>query len=123
MDEWSRLEGLTTGEFLPYVNKDAVSILVLEDETEIMAAMMVMKVTHLEGFYVSPKLTKNGGSLRGALRTLWAETFAIAKSWGSRWAMAAARTDQMRAVLKLAERDGTKMVNMRVDIYFLSLEG
>lgn len=92
VEEYPRLEkqGPLALPFIP----GQTDIVVVEDEKEIVARMMVMRMTHLEGVWIDPA-HRNAGVVNALLR----ESVRVASAWPDKWVLAGAADDTMRDIL------------------------
>lgn len=70
-EEWSRLTGTELERVATEIdNRDGVSVIVVEDEGEIIGCWALMTVAHVEGLWIAPAHRRKGG---GVFRKLWRE--------------------------------------------------
>jgi hypothetical protein len=96
--EWDKLAQFNLPPTLPYADPGAVDIVVVEDGDKIVASLVVMKVSHIEGLWVDPAVKGNAGVMRALLRL----TGAVARRRGESWVMGGASKDspKMRSFMK-----------------------
>jgi hypothetical protein len=68
--EWSRLVGTELETIWPSVNPETATVLVVEDEGQIVGTWMVMTVVHAEGVWIAPSHRGRGSVARRLLRGL-----------------------------------------------------
>ena len=66
-EEWSKIEDLELSQLLRSCAPENAAVIVVEDDGEIIGAMGVLQITHLEGVWVKPERRK-GVVLRPLLR-------------------------------------------------------
>lgn len=111
--QWDRLKDADLPLLLPFLNLDDVRVVAVEDDAgEIIASMAVLRLTHYEGAWVSPK---HG---LGATRALLKKAEECAERWANGWVMAGAADDRMRSILG---RMGAAKIPL--DTYMLNLGG
>lgn len=88
-----------------------VEVVVVEDGDAIVARMLVMRLTHLEGVWIKPGFENSANRL---LR----HTVQSARKWNDRWVVAGANDNTMRDIM---ERMGGK--RLPGDYYALGLGG
>jgi hypothetical protein len=87
VEEWSRLDGTDLSALLPYVEPQNVAVVVVEDDAgAIVASVSAIRVTHLEGLWISPEARGNAGVFRALIRL----AFAIPEARGESWAFGGA---------------------------------
>lgn len=83
----------------PYAPPGDMAVVVVEDdEGRVVASMWVLKVTLFENLHIDPAYRKNAGVMRALLRQAWA----IPRTRGEGWALAAREEDneEMRGYLE-----------------------
>lgn len=103
-EEWHRLDQEAQDLFRS-LNPEDVAVVVVEDGGAIVARLGVMRIPHLEGFWMAPEKAGNAGVTRALLRA----AFAQAASWAKGWAYANATED---ATMKTLERLGGTWIPM-----------
>jgi hypothetical protein len=71
-----------------------VQVVVVEDGGEIVGTVAVLRMTHLEGLWVSPERRGNPGLVRHLLRT------ALEAAKPAEWIVAGVPGDEMRGILR-----------------------
>lgn len=92
--EYHKIEQTNIPQLTPYVRPEDYRVLVLEDQGEIVASMMVLRATLWEGAWIAPKHRGNAGVMRRLLRSA-AE---IAEKW-SDWVFAGAADSHVLGLL------------------------
>lgn len=88
--EWHRLDAQSEA-FCASVNPSDVAPVVVEDEGEIVARMLVVRVPHLEGFWIAPEKAGNAGVTRALLRAATVK----AREWAPYWIHVNAESEAM----------------------------
>ena len=113
-EEWVRIKDTELSMLLPYVPKEHVAIVVVEDDAgEIVARWCVFQATHFEGIWIDPRYRGNAGVIRPLLRY----AFALPVVRGERWAFSGAETNGDgvdRVVDHLLRRLGGRPVPMQL---------
>jgi len=91
--EWAQLNN---SELMRYVNPDNVSVIIVEKEGEILASVMVLKVTHFEQLWIKPEERGNAGVFRALIR----QAYASARANGERFVLADAADDRMDSICR-----------------------
>lgn len=94
-EEWDRIKQ-TPVMLFPYTDPSKMDVVVVEDEGEIVACMMVLKATHLEGLWVAPERRKKAGVVRALMR----QVVALLNVRGEKWVFGGAEHDQMRGFIQ-----------------------
>ena len=79
-EEWHRL-GEERAAFYSSVNPEDVRVLVVEEGGDIVATMAVMRMTHLECFWMAPDKAGNAGVTRALLRGAFEAASGFAPHW------------------------------------------
>ena len=111
-NEWDRLSETGNPTVCSLADPGSLRYVVVEDEGRILAAMAVLRVTHLENVWVS----KDAGA--GVRRLLVKTAIETARDWTSSWAMASIGDDTIGGYVK---RLGGRAVP--VDTYIIPLGG
>lgn len=99
-EEWGRLPDEIVA-FLGTMNADDASVVVVEEGREIVARMVVMRVPHLESFWMAPDKLGNAGITRALLRGAVTQ----AREWAPNWIYANADNEEtMRTLGRLGGR-------------------
>lgn len=70
-EEWSSLAGTELERVATEVmNRDGVSVIVVEDEGEIIGCWALMTVAHVEGLWIAPTHRRRGGVFRKLWRAM-----------------------------------------------------
>jgi hypothetical protein len=112
-EEWVKFEDPKLPPLFSAMLPKEVSVIVVEDEEKIIARMLVMRITHLEGVWIDPEY-KNAGVTGALLR----QTAAVVNSHGDVWAMAGSADSVMTDIL---ERMGG--VQISADFFALGIGG
>ena len=111
-EEWDRLNRIHLPPTLPFVNPNNIAIAVVENQGDIVACLSALRVTHLEGLWISPWCRGNAGVARSLLRY----AIAIPRAREERWAFGLVEDERMRGFL---ERIGGQ--RLPLDLYALGL--
>lgn len=79
-EEWHRL-GDQRAAFYSSVNPEDVRVLVVEEGEEIVATMAVLRIPHLECFWMAPDKAGNAGVTRALLRAAFREARDYSPNW------------------------------------------
>ena len=79
-EEWGRL-GEERAAFYASVHPEDVRVIVVEEAGEIVATMAVMRMTHLECFWMAPYKAGNAGITRALLRGAFEAASEFAPNW------------------------------------------
>ena len=113
--EWDRLCDTDLPAALVYVRPEDAKVMVVERDGRIVGAWAALRVTHLEGVWIAPEYRKRA-SVAGRLLRAGLEA---ARSFGSRWAMTGAQTEDVAALI----RTHLGGVRIPMDTYVIPLEG
>ena len=91
-NEWDKINAPDLPDLLRFCNPKDVAVVVVEKDGEIVASVMVMKVTHFEGLWIKPEERGNAGVLRSLLR----QAYAIPLSRAEHWAFGGAEKSDAR---------------------------
>jgi hypothetical protein len=105
--EWSRVSGGDLPEIMKRVLPRDMEVIVIEDGDSIVAHMLVMRLTHLEGVWIKPGYEHSANRL---LR----HTVQSARKWNDRWVVAGANDDTMRDIM-------SRMGGRKIEAEFYSL--
>jgi len=94
-EEWDRLEKAQIPDLWRYTRPEDCEAIVVEDDGAIVASMLVLRITHLEGLWIAPERRGDVGVTRKLLRA----TVEAASRWAWYWAIAGAADDRMRGIL------------------------
>ena len=94
-DEWDKIDGMPISELLEFCRPEDVRIVVIEtDSGEIAATTTMLRMTHMEGTWVSAR-HRNAGTVRALLRG----AAHASKDWSPHWLVTGADSEQMREIL------------------------
>ena len=97
LPEWER-DRLSVETGVPHVFSFVpprdVQVVVVEDGGEIVGTVAVLRMTHLEGLWISPERRANPGLVRHLLRT------ALEAAKPAEWIVAGVPGDEMKGILK-----------------------
>jgi hypothetical protein len=94
-EEWPRL-GEQRAAFYSSVNPEDIRVVVVEEGADIVAAMAVIRIPHLECFWMAPEKTGNAGVTRALLRGAFDE----AKGFAPHWMLANSDSERTSETLK-----------------------
>lgn len=109
-EEWDRLSVNGLGSILPDFRDEDVMPVVVEENGEILATGMVVRVVHFECLWIKP------GSHAGVVRSLMKALWSVGKSWGKLAFAQSCRTNVLDILKRL------KGKQLQVDTYILPLE-
>lgn len=92
VDEWGRIEEAGAPPITPLVNPDNAARVVVEGDGDILAAISVLRVTHLEDLWIHPGHRDNLGVTRALLR----QAVAFPQIRGESWVLGSINSDRMR---------------------------
>ena len=79
-EEWHRL-GEERAAFYSSVNPEDIRVVVVEERGQIVATMAVLRIPHLECFWMAPDKAGNAGITRSLLRAAFGEVSGYAPNW------------------------------------------
>lgn len=94
--EWEKLAATDLPQLLPYVNRDDVEVMVVEDEHgTVVGCWAILHVVHLEGLWIAPEHRGKASVARRLLSATWARVRELAPAW----VMTGAADDRIRGLL------------------------
>ena len=94
-EEWDRLEVTKLTPIFPDFRPEDTEVVVVEEDGEIIASAIVLRVVHLESLWISPKKTN---SMAG--KHLWRGVVESAKKWAGPIAMAQTGVNKVCRILE-----------------------
>lgn len=95
-EEWHRVDAASPLPPLwPYVRPEDVRMVVVEEAGEIVGALAVLRMTHLEGLWLAPEYRGNPGVVRGLLK----QAGTVASEWAAGWVFAGVTEQNMQGIL------------------------
>lgn len=93
--EWHRLDDETRA-FYETLGPEDIAVVVVEKGDAIVARLAVMRIPHLESFWMAPEVEGNAG----VTRALWKAATEQAGEWARHWYYANAEADETMDTLK-----------------------
>lgn len=90
-DEWQNAEAFMAP-LMPYIRPESADIVVVEQDGRIVGQLGLLRITHLEGLWISPEHRGNAGVMRALIR----QAGALLQLRGEDWVIGSAASDQMR---------------------------
>lgn len=93
--EWTRLDGTDIAKAIPYHHAEDITVVVVEDDGEIVATWAVLRVVQMEGVWIRPDHRKRG---RAAVKLL-DKTFEVAQSLAPYMAFTGSQSEEVSHLL------------------------
>lgn len=95
-EEWERLEGTEVESIVPGLDPKHVAVLVVEDGDRIIGTWVLMRMAHVECFWIAPEHRGKAGVAARLLRSMRG----LLMDWGTPCPLTASVTPEMTKMIK-----------------------